>query len=316
MWLYGSGFPKSMNVSKAIDKALGAEREVVGMIRKAVASMGPGEGNFSDDQYKWKPEFPITSAATAAAAQWDGWGTALKPAWEPIILARKPLTQTVAANVQEFGTGAMNIDGCRIELHGDYKAKPNGRPSLTGLGDNYDPDNANQPDTVGRWPANLILDEEAGAILDEQTGTLKSGTGAVKRATGAGYQANAFAKESRPGGTPNIEYGDSGGASRFFYCPKASKKDRGAGNTHPTVKPQALMRYLCRLITPPGGTILDPFCGSGTTCLAARAEGFGFIGIERELAYARIALERLGAGQVSLATEETEQESAQPTTAA
>jgi site-specific DNA-methyltransferase (adenine-specific) len=209
-------------------------------------------------------------------------------------VARKPLIGTVAANVQQHGTGALNIDGCRVELNGDYKCKANGRPSQTGLDDNYDPANANRPDTVGRWPANVIHDgsEEVVSLFPQTS----SGTGAVKRVSAAeneGNRGSALGAESRPAGTEMICYGDSGSAARFFYCAKTSKSERGLGNIHPTVKPLVLMRYLCRIVTPPGGVVLDPFTGSGTTGIAAMREGFGFIGIELKPEYASIANARL-----------------------
>ena len=192
----------------------------------------------------------------------------LKPAYEPIILARKPLIGTVAANLRAHGTGKLNIDGCRS--------------------------------SGGRWPANLVLDEEAAAALDAQSGTLHSGSGAVKRQTAANRSGNggaAFGAESRPEGTPMISYGDSGGASRFFYCTKSSRSERThngrVDNKHPTVKPLALMRWLVTLITPPGGSVLDPFAGSGSTLVAAELEGFDYLGIEQDPESHRTACERL-----------------------
>lgn len=218
-----------------------------------------------------------------------GWGTALKPACEPWVLARKPLIGTVAANVLAHGTGAINIDGCRVVLNGDYKCKANGRPSQTGLGDNYDPLNANQPDTVGRWPANVIHDgsDEVVAGFPHTHSTGAAGYSKARE----GYDASSY----HIGGGNLFRIGDNGGsAARFFYSAKASKADR-AGSKHPTVKPIALMRYLCRLITPPGGTILDPFAGSGTTGEAARLEGFRAILIEREDEYAADIRNRIAA---------------------
>ena len=292
MWLYGSGFPKSLDVSKAIDRAAGAERPVVGMKRKSTASMAPGEGPFSDDSYEWKPEFPVTGAATDAARQWCGWGTALKPAWEPIILARKPLAGTVAANVQEHGTGALNVDGCRIKGR-KREMKPSGysragrpewrTPGATGTGRETD---------VGRWPANLVLDEEAAAMLDEQSGELTSGANPGRR--GTDKFRGVF--HAYPGQRCDpVRGADSGGASRFFYTAKAASGERhyAGKNTHPTVKPVDLMQWLCRLVTPPNGLILDPFCGSGSTGVAALAEGFRFIGIEIDPAYVELARRRI-----------------------
>jgi site-specific DNA-methyltransferase (adenine-specific) len=220
-YVYGSGFPKSLDVSKAIDKAAGAEREVVGQ-RKKLQSYGADV----NDVYGGGPDKGgvqlITAPATPAAQQWAGWGTALKPALEPITVARKPLIGTVASNVLEHGTGAINVDGCRVD--------------------------------VERWPANLLHD-----------------------------------------GSEEVDRLMPGGEARFFYTAKASKDDRDDGNTHPTVKPTDLMRYLCRLVTQPGGTVLDPFMGSGSTGKAAVLEGFKFIGIERDPSYFEIAKARIGA---------------------
>jgi site-specific DNA-methyltransferase (adenine-specific) len=290
-WVYGSGFPKSLDVSKAIDKADGAEREIVGPNRFAHLN-----GKENTNCYG-KASRPDESApATDAARQWQGWGTALKPALEPITVARKPLIGTVAANVLEHGTGALNVDGCRVDLNGDYKCRANGRPSQTGLPDNYEPAKANQPDTAGRWPANLIHDGS-----DEVVGLFPQSKGQQGALTGAepsGKTANAFGEFAAR--SPSEPRGDSGSAARFFYCAKASKSDRGENN-HPTVKPTDLMRYLCRLVTPPGGVVLDPFMGSGSTGKAALLEGFKFVGIERDLAYFEIANARIkGDKQMSL----------------
>lgn len=240
-WVYGSGFPKSLDVSKAIDKAAGVEREVVG---KATCRRDDGSvyavghsGNITSNE-------PLT----AAAAAWQGWGTALKPALEPITVARKPLIGTVAENVLQHGTGAINVDGCRV---GE------------------------------RWPANFIHDgsEEVVALFPYS-----------KSVGGDGYKNSMFAGGKKTGGHG---LGDAGSAARFFYCAKASKRDRDEGNNHPTVKPTDLMRYLCRLVTPPDGIVLDPFMGSGSTGKAAVLEGFRFIGIEREEEYCEIAKARI-----------------------
>jgi site-specific DNA-methyltransferase (adenine-specific) len=239
-WVYGSGFPKSLDVSKAIDKAAGVEREVVGFNENWRTSKSEIACPQQENQAT------ITAPATDAAKQWQGWGTALKPALEPITVARKPLVGTVAENVLQHGTGAINVDGGRVE--------------------------------GGRWPANFIHDGS-----EEATDLLKD-------------------------------------SARFFYCAKASKADRDAGceglelkvgggmqgrndgsmgsitmsrNHHPTVKPTDLMRYLCRLVTPPNGVVLDPFMGSGSTGKAAALEGFGFIGIERDAEYVAIAQARI-----------------------
>lgn len=218
---------------------------------------------------------------------WQGWGTALKPAWEPIVVARKPLVGTVAANVLAHGTGALNIDGCRIhgpEYRGEMKP--------------------------GRWPANLVHDgsDEVLACFPQAPGQIANASsssegrkkqnvyGPMKRGNG---EASAARRYTDKGGTnfaalPGARRGDSGSAARFFYCAKTSKAERGEGNDHPTVKPIALMRWLVRLVTPPGGTVLDPFAGSGSTGLAADAEGFDALLIEKEPKYAAIARQRLG----------------------
>jgi len=282
-----SGFPKSHNISKAIDKKAGAERtEVIGKSNsKGIRS---GSGNYVGDDYKQKG-YDITAPAIDDAKQWDGWGTALKPAHEPIVVARKPLSEkTVAENVLKWGTGGINIDGCRIEttdiLNGGAYAK-NGsqRKEIWGedAGNSWRRDRGlefRQPQ--GRFPANVILDEEAGRLLDEQSGTSKS----KKSMRGVGYtDSNIYGTGDKDFDTER-GFNDSGGASRFFYCAKASKKERG-DSKHPTVKPLKLMRYLVRLVTPPNGIALDPFAGSGTTLEAAILEGFNVVGIEKEHGY-------------------------------
>jgi len=299
-WLYGSGFPKSHNISKAIDKRLGAKRKVVGVKQHSTNfdnAMKNRTGYLQDDANKNNTKCfgygkeEITIAATPEAQQWDGWGTGLKPANEPIVVARKPISEkTIADNVLKWGTGGINIDDCRIELNGDYKCKANGRPSLTGLCDNYDPSKANQPDTQGRFPANVILDEEAGRMLDEQSGILKSG--ALKpyqenHQNASSYKMNRYKTFVQPA--------NEGGASRFFYCAKASKKERGEGNNHPTVKPLSLIKYLITLVTPSGGVCLDPFEGSGTHALACKELGFNYIGFELDKTYYNIATKRINA---------------------
>jgi DNA modification methylase len=307
-WIYGSGFPKSHDVSKGIDKVNGepdrllkftawmrttgltsrqideitdtnmgghyltaksqpaiptaamwqvlrphcgevpewvdalvarieAEREVIGKrtdVATRIYDMGQGP--------RLPPEVDITAPATDAAKQWEGWGTALKPAAEPVVVARRPLIGTVAANVLQHGTGALNIDGTRIGT--DIMINPPGstNPRIA-MGDGWR-NNAGPTTSVGRWPANVIFDPDAAAELDRQ----------------------------------------QDGASRFFYIAKPSKAERTCNGTvtngHPTLKPLTLMRYLVRLVTPPGGTVLEPFAGSGTTLMAATMEGFNSIGIE------------------------------------
>ncbi len=255
-WVYGSGFPKSLDVSKAIDKSAGAEREVVGskLGRPGMAKDGRNQsfdGSVNTYGTGGVLSTDITAPATDAARQWQGWGTALKPALEPITVARKPLIGTVASNVLEHGTGGLNVDACRV---GDEKVEKGraGRSECdsNALGKKL-MGTSEQEWHTGRWPANLIHDGS-----DEVVGLLND-------------------------------------AARFFYCAKASKRDRDDGNIHPTVKPTDLMRYLCRLVTPPGGVVLDPFMGSGSTGKAAMLEGFRFIGIERDAQYLEIAKARI-----------------------
>ena len=280
-----------------------ASREVTG---ERVVPLGPG---FASEKYQGdntgSKDYADTLPHTPEATKWHGWGTALKPAFEPVVVARRPLIGTVAANVLEHGTGALNIDACRIkaddktpvpragygrhdtdnsyQIAGDPKFKTTGVDSAPGM----------------RWPANIALDATAAAMLDEQSGTTTSGAAGSKGSSGfaAGYD-----------GEYEVPYGDTGGASRFFYTAKASRQDRNVGgladNTHPTVKPTDLMRWLIRLVTPPGGIILDPFGGSGSTGLAARAENVRCILIEREPEYLQIIRDRL-AQQNLFATDTT-----------
>jgi site-specific DNA-methyltransferase (adenine-specific) len=282
MWVYGSGFPKSLNVGKAIDKKLGNEREIVGIKnRPAISTNNSNDGWKRPSHYNedgtHKTTMNITVPASEEAKQWDGWGTALKPAHEPIVLARKPFKGTVADNVLEHGTGALNIDGCRV---GDELITVKGKGNL--------------------WLENGTYEERTG---ENVLGVNKTHTGR--------YPANF------------IHDGLEEEWSKYFYCPKANKKDRNEGcedleekqyssdgretptetahqrnksvssNNHPTVKPTELMRYLCRLITPKDGTVLDPFMGSGSTGKAAVLEGFSFIGVELSEEYLEIAKNRI-----------------------
>jgi len=230
---------------------------------------------------------------------WQGWGTALKPAWEPIILARKPLVGTVAANVAAHGTGALNVDGCRIASIFPIQATAANRVCFTPgqpSDDGYIKGTGREYRDGGRWPANVVLDEDAAAMLDAHTGDLKMrGNKGESLGVFDGYHGGG--KSLRDCGAAK-NHGDSGGASRFFYCSKASRGEREAGlgdlkASHPTVKPIALMRWLVRLVTPPGGLVLDPFTGSGTTGCAAVLEGFRFLGCEREAEYVAIAERRI-----------------------
>jgi len=234
-WIYGSGFPKSLNIHKKDERC---------------------------------PE---------------GWGTALKPACEFFTLARKPLSEkTVAANVLKWGTGGINIDGCRVE--GEINPKDYGRGG--GFVFRGDPKDAPKPHTQGRFPANLIHDGSQ-EVLELFPETKPSRIGKPRGTKKKGLFANSkFNKVGQ-------EHNDSGSAARFFYCPKANKKDRDEGNHHPTVKPTALMQYLCRLITPTGGVVLDPYMGSGSTGKAAEQEGFSFVGCELDEDYYKIAKSRI-----------------------
>lgn len=305
-WVYGSGFPKSLDVSKAIDKAAGAEREVVGQSKNGMskAAMKPDKGW---NQNNMGPELDITASATEAAKQWQGWGTALKPALEPITVARKPFKGTVANNVLTHGTGAINVDGCRVGTESGLQRPARRGKGQTGGWANYEQalGNYGTPDGQGRWPANFIhdgSDEVVGLFPVTKTGKVSSHS--TKGMWGSGADVDYSEKES------------FGSAARFFYCAKASKKDRDEGvagvagvgalrdngrksqprkNTHPTVKPTDLMRYLVRLVTPPNGTVLDPFMGSGSTGKGAVLEGFDFIGIELDADYIEIARARIDA---------------------
>ena len=286
MWVYGSGFPKSHNVGKGIDKAAGAEREVVGGHKKlGYSKMKVDQGARPNLDCAGNDGQPITAPATEAARQWDGWGTALKPAWEPIIVARKPLEGTVAANVLAHGTGALNIDGCRVGSGVRPLIIKTGAKSP---GSSFDTAHSRQDTagtTTGRWPANLIHDGSDEVLA----GFPQRDVGGERTEYSTAGHAGLYAQ----GGRSLVGYGDTGSAARFFYCAKASKADRDEGNMHPTVKPTALMRYLCKLVTPPAGTVLDPFMGSGSTGKAARMDGFGFIGIEQDAEYIAIARARI-----------------------
>jgi transcriptional regulator with XRE-family HTH domain len=356
-WVYGSGFPKSLDVSKAIDKRGGnahltaeigaalkaarklrgitaaeadrsycggatlwswyegrpagqqmptadvmarvaadwpelrryadliaeAERDLVGQQSATRLAVAPGQGNDRSST-----RLDITAPSTPEAQQWAGWGTALKPALEPITVARKPLTGTVAANVLEHGTGALNIDSCRVEgappsVPQPSFNSPTGRIYGMKAGEGR---NGEMSQATGRWPANLIHDgsDEVLALFPQASGSKPW----VRRAP-----SQSVAHGGGLGVGPQVGHDDTGSAARFFYCAKASKADRSEGNTHPTVKPTDLMRYLCRLVTPPGGIVLDPFMGSGSTGKAAVLEGFRFIGIERDPAYLDIARSRI-----------------------
>ena len=303
-WLYGSGFPKSHDVSKAIDRMAGAEREVTGRYRAPDggdrAARPENLNVYHGRSQEWNK--PLTAPATPEAAQWDGWGTALKPAFEPIVLARKPLAEkTVARNVLAYGTGAINVDACRIAATPDdlalmeARSHPNGTVAGADGGHihmQWDKPNGFKSNPAGRWPANVLLDQHAAAWVDEQSGTLKSGArNGVRTADQSRTTYGAF----EGGDSGRTFASDEGGASRFFYVAKAPKSERPnvGGVQHPTVKPLAIMRWLIRLVTPPGGTVLDPFAGSGTTIEAALIEGFDPVGIEMETDYLPLIQHRI-----------------------
>jgi len=321
-WLYGSGFPKSLDVSKAIDKQAGATPQVVGP-HPTNACPGGEWCECDTDGRSFSPtkHAAQTAPATDDARRWQGWGTALKPAHEPIVVARKPLVGTVAANVLEHGVGALNVDGCRIEgefVSGWSQSGSRTSENVAMSGPNY----ARDPKPEGRWPANVVLDETAAAMLDEQSGERPHSFRLTpsESAPVDGWGAS-LVKRVHAG------FADSGGASRFFYVAKASRAERNAGldgfeehdrsavigqlhegvsaagnttgrylpraNHHPTVKPVQLMRWLVRLVTPLDGVVLDPFLGSGTSGIAAALEGLRFVGIEREPDYLEIARARI-----------------------
>ena len=376
-WVYGSGFPKSMDVSKAIDRSNGEnrnrqleftewmrstgitatqineatetnmgghyltaasqpaiatadlfdklrpllpevperierlvaertgiewtdyiKREVVGSSANGIAG-GTGEHAGEPGAYGFRKEFNLTTSASSEAKQWDGWGTALKPAIEPIILARKPLDGTVAANVLAHGVGGLNIDACRVQTGDTLSFGSRAIGTDSGVYGKQVPKGVGEQNPAGRFPANVLLDEHAAAEMDRQSGMLKSG------ALNTYKNAN---RDSYSGWMPEVRHvnapANEGGASRFFpvfkYQAKAPKKERpvieredGSKIQHPTVKPEKLMEWLVTLITPPGGTVLDPFAGSGTTLQAAINKGFQPIGIEQDADYIKLIEKRL-----------------------
>lgn len=304
-WLYGTGFPKSHSVSKGIDRTLGAAREVIGTRRAGVKPNGGLCEGGLDEADKM---LPVTAPATPEAAYWDGWGTALKPANEPICLARKPLSEkTVAANVLKWGTGAINIDACRVGTEGATKRSHQESYGDGGRGDQGGEQNWRTGHDIvklnqGRWPANVIHDGS-----DEVVSAFPNAGGGMgvrgRHLNGTSFGADgSLARADHIGKV--VGYGDgNGSASRFFYSAKASKRDR-AGSKHPTVKPINPLRWLCRLVTPPGGTVLDPFAGTGTTGEAALLEGFKAILIEREPEYLADIFNRFA----TYAAEDTERE--------
>ena len=343
-WLYGSGFPKSHNISKAIDRSAGAEREVIGSRpltgngKTLKSGFHQPDGTGAGETVK-QDVYEFTAPSTDEAKKWDGWGTALKPSFEPIVMARKPLIGTVVQNVLEYGTGGINIDGSRVGTETitintfDNGAKPWG----DAIGEPF-----TSRESVGRWPANAILDESMAEVLDKQSGITRSSSNrmAVPDIRSGKYGSEYGVREDLEGTVRG--FNDSGGASRFFYVSKANKKDRNEGldelpekksehnsgnlgrqisvekrledgdgtnapvvkNFHPTVKPTDLMRYLIKLVTPPNGVVLDPFTGSGSTGKAAILEGFDFIGIELTPEYIPIIEARLAHAEKQMQKED------------
>lgn len=312
--LFGSGFPKSLDISKAIDKAAKIEREVVGYEDYTAPDIKGDNYNRSDGS---RIPVPKTKATSAEAKQWEGWGTALKPASEHWILVRKPLSEkTVAANVLKWGVGGLNIDETRIKSTDAVWSTSHSKKISSSLmvypnkkGENSDSMFKNkggrEGSTLGRFPANLVFShtpwcteeqcdiECAIKMLDEQSGNVKSAGVYKAEKTERGFSNTGMFKA---GYTSNRYAGEQGGASRFFYCAKVSTRERNEGakeNKHPTVKSQKLMGYLIKLVTPSNGIVLDPFMGSGSTGCAAIKEGFEFIGIEKEKEYFEIAEARL-----------------------
>jgi DNA modification methylase len=362
-WLYGSGFPKSMNIAKAIEATLTTGNSNKTQFKKLSGEKTKrrdANGLYSANEFHGNRPADYTESAdgdfltnldptTPEAKQWQGWGTALKPAFEPVVVARKPLIGTVAANVLVWGVGGLNIDGSRIGFASaadQASATPQGKVTSNSMAgaapdvDGGERKEINRPDnSKGRWPANIILDEYTAGLLDEQSGVSTSLAHNRPQATKWGFGVNQDNSNQYDYETGQTGYGDTGGASRFFYVAKASKKDRNEGldglearantkfaqdawslenmsfgkttpaqNFHPTVKPTALMEYLIRLVTPAGGVVLDPFTGSGSTGKAALLNGYRFIGCELTEEYFPIIEGRLKHAAEQYAAKATEEE--------
>lgn len=307
-WLYGSGFPKSLDVSKAIDKAAGAEREVVGKGRPQ--ALKPGPSTFVGNRAE-RPLSDLTNPVTPEAAAWQGWGTALKPAFEPIVVARKPLVGTVAVNVLTHGTGALNIDAARVRMSEADRQRIEGMGGFGAAGytrlktdetfmQGTPTATASVAHDSGRWPSNVVLDESQAAELDRSTSAMRAAKPSAGNTGGRGSSGSVYGRMSTTKGL-SVEgrFLDEGGAARFFptfrYEAKAPTSERPTDGltAHPTVKPLDLMRWLVRLVTPPNGVVLEPFAGSGTTLEAAALEGLRVIGIEREPDYLPLIINRL-----------------------
>lgn len=290
MWVFGGGWPKSLNIAKAIDRHSGYVGKVVGT-RKVDTSM-QGGNLLRVDHRRHEVEQEVRELSQEAS-KWEGFGTCLKPAYEPILVARKPLDGTVINNVLKHGTGALNIDACRVPLpDGDNLTdgieRKEHKADTQGMGYNFV--SGNRPAGVGRFPANLIHDgsPEVLELFPESRGQQGAVTGNETSETTRGIYGKFSGNRKK-----SCPRGDSGSAARFFYCAKASRAERGEGNTHITVKPLALMRYLVTLVATPGSVVMDPFMGSGTTGVACMQTGHGFIGIEKENEYFEIAKKRI-----------------------
>lgn len=295
VWMHGQGFPKSKNVSKALDAMLGVAPRVVGVS----PNWRESKRDYASDSWEVRGENAgkLTESAIDLAKQWDGWGTGLKPAHEPVVLCRKPIAApNIAANVAQWGTGALNIAATRIGTDQLSYRTTSYRDASTGEFSGQGQTNyaTGEKAVTGRWPANVLLDEEAAAALDRMSGE-RGGHGVGKNPDTYTHKAEGWGNigvNRKP-----FDYGDKGGPSRFYFVAKASKRERTCDGTvecdHPTVKPITLCRHLAKLICPPGGTVLDPFCGSGSVGCAAIAEGFGFIGIEQDEGYVRTARARM-----------------------
>ena len=311
MWVYGSGFPKSMAIDKQLDKHLGVEREVVGRNPNSRENSTKDNTLFESGTVG-KTDY-ITKPSSEEAKKWEGWGTALKPAHEPIVLARKPLEGTVVNNILTYGVGGINIDDSRVP---GESIPINKLEMWSGFGEKVKPEYEQEMNNKGRFPANLIHDgsEEVTELFPRAKG------GAYPAKRGKAVATTFASGQETEGGFRAM--GDDGSAARFFYCAKANKRDRNDGldgfevkrpdtrtktgmgtfdekgvaaqsNHHPTVKPIALMQYLVRLITPPTGIVLDPFMGSGSTGKACMYEGFSFIGIDQSEEYVKISQARI-----------------------
>ena len=311
MWVYGSGFPKSMAIDKQLDKHLGVEREVVGRNPNSRENSTKDNTLFESGTVG-KTDY-ITKPSSEEAKKWEGWGTALKPAHEPIVLARKPLEGTVVNNILTYGVGGINIDDSRVP---GESIPINKLEMWSGFGEKVKPEYEQEMNNKGRFPANLIHDgsEEVTELFPRAKG------GAYPAKRGKAVSTTFASGQETEGGFRAM--GDDGSAARFFYCAKANKRDRNDGldgfevkrpdtrtktgmgtfdekgvaaqtNHHPTVKPIALMQYLVRLITPPTGIVLDPFMGSGSTGKACMYEGFSFIGIDQSEEYVKISQARI-----------------------